>query len=243
MEAFLSKGTIVAGVSYDIPGMGYENPQTGEIRGFEADLACAIAEKVLGTRDGLIFQQVTDAQRIPALQDQRVDIVLSQLTITADRLELVDFSIPYCVTREAILVTRESRIRAFDDLAHARIAVTAGSVSIRRMRAAFPDAIFVVTPLSAGNLEAVARGEADVASNDLINLQMLRAHSDQPDRYEIIDIGDRFEEKPFGVAIRKGNRTLLDLVNRAVQDLIENGDRDRILNAYLQRAGSTIGNP
>ncbi|MFZ1892674.1 MAG: transporter substrate-binding domain-containing protein [Rhodoplanes sp.] len=241
MLAFQQRGTIIAGVSFDIPGMGYKNPRTGLIEGFEADLARAIAEKLLGAPDRIDFYQITDEKRIPALQSDLVDMVLSQLTITPDRAEQVDFSIPYYITREGLLVPKGSDIKGLDDLKGKRIAVTEGSVSLRRMRASLPSlpgATLVITPLSFGNLEAVANGEADAASNDMINLTMMHRASDHPERYEIIDIGDRFDKKPFGVAVKKGNHPFIDLLNRAVEALKGAGEIDRLFNKNLEAAGS-----
>ncbi|MFY9699799.1 MAG: transporter substrate-binding domain-containing protein [Rhodoplanes sp.] len=241
MLAFQQRGTIIAGVSFDIPGMGYKNPRTGLIEGFEADLARAIAEKLLGAPDRIDFYQITDEKRIPALQSDLVDMVLSQLTITPDRAEQVDFSIPYYITREGLLVPKGSDIKGLDDLKGKRIAVTEGSISLRRMRASLPSlpgATLVITPLSFGNLEAVANGEADAASNDMINLTMMHRASDHPERYEIIDIGDRFDKKPFGVAVKKGNHPFIDLLNRAVEALKGAGEIDRLFNKNLEAAGS-----
>ena len=241
MLAFQQRGTIIAGVSFDIPGMGYKNPRTGLIEGFEADLARAIAEKLLGAPDRIDFYQITDEKRIPALQSDLVDMVLSQLTITPDRAEQVDFSIPYYITREGLLVPKGSDIKGLDDLKGKRIAVTEGSISLRRMRASLPSlpgATLVITPLSFGNLEAVANGEADAASNDMINLTMMHRASDHPERYEIIDIGDGFDKKPFGVAVKKGNHPFIDLLNRAVEALKGAGEIDRLFNKNLEAAGS-----
>ncbi len=170
------------------------------------------------------------------MQEGHVDFVASQLTITPDRAEQVDFSTPYCVTREGLLVPRGSSIGRFEDLKGKRIAVTDGSVSLRRMRAALsslPGATLVITPLSAGNLDAIDKGEADAASNDMINLTMLRAGSAHPERYSIIDIGDRFDPKPFGMAVKKGDRTLLCLLNQAIKSLKAYGRIDRMLDNAL----------
>jgi len=233
MLAFRKRGKVIAGVSFDIPGMGYKNPRTGMIEGFEADLARAVVEKLLGAPDRLDLYQVTDEKRIPALQNDLVDMVLSQLTITPDRAEQVDFSIPYYITREGILVPKGSTIKDFDDLKGKRIAVTEGSISLRRIRASLPSlpgATLVITPLSFGNLEAVAKGEADAASNDMINLTMMERACDRPDLYEIIDIGDRFDKKPFGVAVKKGSHSFVDLLNRAIEALKGSGEIERLLN-------------
>lgn len=236
MDRFQSNGRLIAGVSFDIPGMGYKNPQTGAITGFEADLARAVGEKIFGSAARVDFFQVTDAERIQDLQEGRVDFIASQLTITPDRAEQVDFSTPYCVTREGLLVPKGSSVGRFEDLKGKRIAVTDGSVSLRRMRAALPSlpgATLVITPLSSGNLNAIDKGEADAASNDMINLTLLRAGSAHPERYSIIDIGDRFAPKPFGMAVNKGDRTLLGLLNQAIESLKAYGKIDRMLDNAL----------
>lgn len=236
MERFQSRGRLIAGVSFDIPGVGYKNPRTGAIEGFEPGVARAVAERLFGSPDRIDFIQVTDEERIQALQDDLVDVVASQLTITPDRAEQVDFSIPYYVTREAILVPKGSGAKRFEDLKGKRIAVTAGSISLRRMRAsldALTGATLVLTPLSAGNLEAVAKGEADAASNDLINLTFLRLAADDPSQYEIIDIGDRFETKPFGIAVKKGSRSLVGLLNQAIESLKADNAIDGLLDEAM----------
>ncbi|MFL9826619.1 transporter substrate-binding domain-containing protein [Rhodoplanes sp. SY1] len=246
MDQFESKDRLIAGVSFDIPGMGYKDPRTGAIEGFEPDLARAIAQDIFGAPDRVDFHQVHDAGRIQALQDHAVDMVISQLTITPDRAEQVLFSTPYCVTGEAILVPTDSTIERFEDLAGKRIAVTAGSVSIRRMQAALPSlpgATLVVTPLSAGNLEAVAKGEADAASNDLINLTLMQRRADHPERYRIIDIGKRFDPKPFGAAVEKSRHALVARLNQAIERLKANGEIDRLLDAALAGAGSRAAPP
>lgn len=240
MERFQSTGRLIAGVSFDIPGMGYKNPATGAIEGFEADLARAMGEKILGSADRVDFFQVTDAERIADLETGKADFVVSQLTITPDRAAAVDFSVPYYVTREALLVPKGSPITRFEDLKGKRIAVTDGSVSLRRMTTALPSlpgATLVLTPLSAGNLAAIDKGEADVASNDMVNLTLLRAGSPDPGRYAIIDIGARFDPKPFGMAVKKGDHVLVGLLSEAIEGLKAAGAIDKLLDKALASLG------
>jgi len=216
--------------------MGFRDGPTGQIKGFEADLARALGKQVLGAEDRIEFVPVTDEQRIPSLIDGHVDMVLAQLTITPERAELVAFSIPYLSTREGLLVSADSEIKGFDDLINKRIVVTAGSVSQLRMQdslASLPGATLITTPLTYGGLEAVAQGQADAASNDVINLTMLRLAATHPDAYRIIDLGDRFAAKPFGVAVRTNNRGRLERLNQAIQALQDGGEMNRLLNHNL----------
>jgi ABC-type amino acid transport substrate-binding protein len=233
----LTRGTLVAGVSVDIPGMGYRNAQTGEIEGFEADLARTIGLQLLGSTERMTLLPVTDAQRIPAINAGEVDLVLAQLTITPERVELVDFSNPYITTREGLLVLSKSDIHEFDDLKNKRIVVTDGSISQLRMQASLPrlaGASLLTTTLTYGGLQAVAEGQADAASNDMINLTMMRMASANPEDYRIIDLGDRFPPKPFGIAVNKNNRGLVQQLNQAIDGLQADGTIQQLLNNTMQ---------
>ena len=82
----------------------------------------------------------------------------------------------------------------------------------------------------------MARGEADAGSNDLINLMAMRQASDHRERYDIIDIGERFDVKPFGVAVKKGNRSLVEHLNAAITALKAKGVIDRLLKKNISDA-------
>lgn len=235
MEPLQSSDRIVAGVSFDVPGLGYKDPRTGKIDGFEVDVVRAVAEKLFGGPGHVDFSLVKDNDRVTALQSGRVDLVASQLTITPDREELVDFTVPYYVACEGLLVLKESPIKTFEDLKGRRISVTDGSISSRRMRAGVPGAKLVVTPFSSGNVEAVESGEADAASNDLINLMLMQKASPHPERFRLIDIGDKFDKKPFAIAVKKGKKSLVASLNGAIEDLKAHGVIDRLLNENIAR--------
>ena len=61
MDRLQSNGRLIAGVSFDIPGMGHKDPQTGAVTGFEADLARAVGERIFGSAARVDLFQVTDA--------------------------------------------------------------------------------------------------------------------------------------------------------------------------------------
>ena len=107
-------GEIKIGVKYDVPPFGFKNPQNDEIEGFDVDFGKAIADK-LGVEPK--FVEAISDNRIPFLQDGTVDLVLSTMTINAERAQEIEFSEPYYIARGRILVPQDSDITGVDDLA------------------------------------------------------------------------------------------------------------------------------
>ena len=99
----------VKGVSFDVPGLGYKDPATGAIDGFEVDVVRAVVDKLTGGTGRIEFALVKDKDRITALQSGRVDLVASQLTIMPDRALS-----PAAVASSAVSSTARTRCRATD---------------------------------------------------------------------------------------------------------------------------------
>ena len=94
-------GEINIGVKYDVPPFGLNNPQTGEVEGFDVDLGTYIADR-LGVEPS--FREATSDNRIPLLVDGTIDLILSTMTITEERDLEIDFSEPYYVANGDVLV-------------------------------------------------------------------------------------------------------------------------------------------
>src|ERR687895_922974 len=106
-------GEIKIGVKYDVPPFGFQNPESGDIEGFDVDLGKAIAEK-LGVEPN--FVEAISDNRIPFIQDGTVDLVLSTMTINAERAAEIGFTDPYFIAHGRILVPQDSDIQGVDDL-------------------------------------------------------------------------------------------------------------------------------
>jgi putative glutamine transport system substrate-binding protein len=233
MVMLLSKDRLTAGTAFDLPGMGYQNPATGEMEGFEVEIAKAVAGELLGDSSKIEFLKVLPDNRLETLEENKADIVISQLTITPDRAERVDFSIPYYVGREAILVRKAGGITSYEDLKGKRVALAAGSISLRRMRVALTESTLIVTPEEAGGVQAVVKGEADAASNDDVNLHRMHKNLVHPEEFEVIDIGDHFDPKPFGIAVKKGNQKLVKALNTIIEKLDAGGQITKLENESM----------
>src|SRR5918999_2921974 len=113
MAKLQDAGQIKVGVKYDVPLFGFKNPQSGEVEGFDVDLAQRVADE-LGV--DLKLREAISDNRIPYLQDGTVDLVFSTMTITTDRDADIDFSRPYYIAHGRILVPGDSDIAGVEDL-------------------------------------------------------------------------------------------------------------------------------
>src|SRR5687767_8880791 len=119
-----AKGEIVIGVKFDVPPFGFENPQSGEVEGFDVDMGNYIAE-ALGV-EAKFIEAISD-NRIPFLQDGTADLILSTMTITTDRDADIDFSRPYYIAHGRILVPGDSDIQSESDLNGKRVCTAVAS--------------------------------------------------------------------------------------------------------------------
>src|SRR5918993_1249405 len=103
------------GVKCDFPPFGYINRQNKNA-GYDVDVARRFAELAFGRRNRVSLTCVTTPSRIPALQRGDVDIIISTLTWTSAREEIIDYSRPYYNATGRLLVPNNSPITRLADL-------------------------------------------------------------------------------------------------------------------------------
>jgi polar amino acid transport system substrate-binding protein len=103
MERIIKKGELAVGTSGTQPPMSATNKK-GELIGMDVDMSRAMAD-AMGVK--LKFVQMPFAELLPALEAGKVDMVLSGMTITAERNKKVAFVGPYVVTGKGILAVAE----------------------------------------------------------------------------------------------------------------------------------------
>ena len=113
----------------DFPPFGYINRQN-KIAGYDVDVARRFAELAFGRRTRVSLTCVTTPSRIPALQRGDVDIIISTLTWTASREEIIDYSYPYYNATGRLLVPNNSPLVTgrLTALRGRRVATTRGSI-------------------------------------------------------------------------------------------------------------------
>jgi glutamate transport system substrate-binding protein len=220
-------GEITIGVKYDVPPFGFRNPQSGRVEGFDVDLGRAIAEE-LGVEPK--FVEAISDNRIPFLQRGTVDLILSTMTINAERDMEIDFSEPYYIARGRILVPGDSDIRGLEDLAGNSVCTALGSTYEETIREEAPEADLQLVDTYSECLERLQNGSIDAISTDDVILTGMIIQDDT-----LKMVGDRLTTEPYGVGIKQGETQLKRFVDRVLRDVEQDGRWEEIYQQWVGR--------
>jgi glutamate transport system substrate-binding protein len=216
MGKIQAAGEIKIGVKYDVPPFGFKNPQTDEIEGFDVDLGRAIADK-LGVEPNFI-EAISD-NRIPFLQDGTVDLVLSTMTINAERAQEIGFSEPYYIARGRILVPQDSDITGIDSLAGKRVCTALGSTYEETIKEQAPEADLRLVDSYSECLELVQNGAVDAVSTDDV---ILTGMIIQDDTLKLTE-GEPLTTEPYGAGIKDGDTEFKEFVDSVLEEYKSGG--------------------
>jgi polar amino acid transport system substrate-binding protein len=204
--------------------------EKGEIVGFSIDLVSAIAQKAgfqvkfVNTPWEGIFNALAQGDR---------DLLVSSITITAERQQTMDFSAPYFDAYQLIAVKADSKVARFDDLKAMKVGVqtgTTGDEAVSKLQGKTSANIkrFESTPLALKELEA-GGVDAVVADNGVVvNYVTNNAGS----KFKTV-ADPAFAPEQYGIPVKKGNAALLAKINEGLAAIKADGTYDRIHAKYL----------
>lgn len=238
MESIQRRGRLVVGLDIGSAPLSFRDPISGEIQGFDVDIAQAIAESIFGDPSRVEFRVLDPGDRIAALQRGEVDLVVKSMSITCDRLERVDFSAPYYLASQRILAHRNSGINAVDDLADKRVCSATGSTSVGRIQQLQPAAVVIGTQSWADCLVMMQQGQIDaVVSEDAI----LAGLAAQDPWLQVM--GPSLGVEYYGVAMPKGTEDLVRFVNGVLVEVKADGRWQNSYDRWLSNLGPGSGPP
>lgn len=136
LSEILDRGYLIVGVKDNLRPLGFKDSQN-HLQGFEIDIAHQLASDLLGDETAVEFRPLLNQERLGALLEGEVDLVVARMTITDARARLVDFSRPYYVDGTGF-ITREPAIQSLRDLQQQSVAVLKGSDTIPTVRSLLP---------------------------------------------------------------------------------------------------------
>ncbi|MFF3259573.1 glutamate ABC transporter substrate-binding protein [Streptomyces sp. NPDC002932] len=242
IDRIKARGKLIAGVDQNSFQWGYRNPESGDLEGFDIDLVRAIAKDILGDPDDVIFRSIPTNQRIAALENDKVDVVVRTMTINCARLDQVSFSTAYFQAGQQVLAPKESTITGYDSsLAGKRVCTAEGSTAYEALEKQSFGSVFrdkddgtdadedlLTVPNQLDCLVRLQMGEVDAIVTDNA---LAAGQAAQDPAVELK--GDKpFTTEYYGVATKKGADDLVARVNQVLVDYRAGGKNSPWMRSY-----------
>ncbi|WP_228098192.1 basic amino acid ABC transporter substrate-binding protein [Chitinilyticum piscinae] len=201
-----------------------------EIIGFDAELIQAIAAKA-----GLKVKLVNTPWEglFAGLANGERDLVIAAVTITPERKQTMDFSEPYFEAKQLLVVPASSKITSLAELKGRKIGVQTGTTGDSVAQKAFGKTSpnirryesipLALTELKDGGIQAV------VADNGVVRNYL---HNNPNLKLRTIE-DNSFAKEYYGIAVKKGNKALLDKLNQGLAGIKADGSYARITSKYF----------
>ena len=239
MAAIQRRGYLRVGVNAAFLHFAFLNPFDGQIQGFEIDLAQRLADAIFGHRpNDLVLEALTVPQRIPFVQQGKVDIVVDAVTITCTLRRKVAFSTVYYDAGQRVLVPNTSPARGLQDLGGKRVCATAGSVPLGVISRYGSHPFPVGEPQAIDCLVALQRGKVDAISTDDAILLGFKAQ----DPYTKL-VGPRLADAPYGMAISRSHPEFVRFVNGVLAQMRSDGSWRAMYHRWLGTFGGATPAP
>jgi polar amino acid transport system substrate-binding protein len=211
---------------FDARPMSYV--EEGQRSGYEPELARLVCQQ-LGLEP--IWHNTRMEEFYSSMQTGQYDVVWFNQAITPERQQWVDFTRPYGLFDESVLVKAESPVHAIADLAGLRVGGLADSTNLA-LAATFPDVTLVPYPGSdqvlPEMLEALRSGEIDALIDD--ELVLVVAAEDDSTLRLAFNVPTRV---PFGIGVQKGNLALHQAINSTLDRLIADGAVAKLWDKWI----------
>lgn len=216
---------LIMGTNAEFPP--YEFYEGKKIVGIDAEFAEAIADK-LGMEfkiEDMAFESI-----IPAVESGKVDLGAAGMTVTEVRQKQVDFSDTYYTGRQVIIVSEENKeITGPDQLEGKKIGVMLGFTGDIYATEQFGDKNIQRFSKGSEAVQALLQGKIDAVINDD---QPAQTYVKQNKGLKILET--KYAEDNYAMCFKKGNKELVEKVNKAIKDLKEDGTFDKIVKKYIK---------
>lgn len=213
-------------VGSDLDFAPFEFVEDGEVKGFDIDLVNEIASRLgleveyLNASFDTIFTQLAAGE---------FDAIVSAITITEDRRQMIEFSDPYFAANQALVVRADSDISGVADLADMDVGAQAGTTGLDYARENFTDARVVEFPSYPAAFTALEGEQLDAVIADL------PVAAEQDERSDTIQIVEEIDTNElYGIGVPQESENLRAAINAALAEIIEDGTYEEIYGRWFE---------
>ena len=222
------KKTVTFGTNAEFPPFEFvtANGTIGEFDGIDIAIA-----KQIGDENGydVKIDNLEFDSLLVALNNGQLDAVIAGMTITDERKEEVDFSVPYYTATQVMIVKEGSDIKTAADMEGKKIAVVqgyTGEIAVDEMGfeyESFKKGTEAVLELSNGKCDVVVIDSATAAS-----------YVGDTKGLVIVEDPSAFESEEYGIAVKKGNTELLNSINATINKMLKDGTIGELTIKYTE---------
>ena len=222
-----ARGRLLVGVTESSPPFSFRDDGKG-IVGYDVDLAGRVAKSLGVTTEKIA---IINAERIAALQQDRVDLVAVGMTRSKGRAKDIDFSYAYLDSPHMVLVRNDSGIGHVSELAGRKLALVRSASVDAELKAAVPTMQIVLFDDYNGAFTALADKQVDGFLADKMLLLWFAQRSGHAADFTLM--GDYQLPRTAGFALKKNEPGFLDFVNQTLLKLEASGEAAKIYDAWF----------
>ena len=207
----------------------FEYLEDGKIVGFDAELIEAIGKKL---NKEIIWKNIAFDGLLPALQSKKIDVIIAGMTATPERKKFVNFSDPYFVSNQMIIVNTDDKkskdITSYETLPNHSVGVVlgyTGDVAVSKLENVdvqrFNGASEAIMSLKAKKVQAVVI-DSEPAKNYVKNNKGLKL------------ISTDIAKEEYSIAVSKENKKLAEDINLAYKELVNDGTFEKLITKYFK---------
>lgn len=224
LTTITQRDRLIVGIRNDAPPFGFKD-KNGFTVGYDADLARLIAKGILGDEKKVEFVPVTASNRIMKLNSGEVDCLIATMSITTQRQQFLNFSTPYYMAGQAILVRSSSKATSLRDFTGKKLIIVFGSTSEKNLRSNVPEVTVIGYKTYNDAYNALKNGKADgIVADDTV----LLGFSTNDKSVKLLP--KRYSKEPYAVVFRKDDASInfTNKVNYIVENLQSTGRLNRL---------------
>ena len=207
----------------------FEYLEDGKIVGFDAELIEAIGKKL---NKEIVWKNMAFDGLLPALQSKKIDVIIAGMTATPERKKFVNFSDPYFVSSQMIIVNtndeKSKDITSYESLPNHSVGVVlgyTGDVAVSKLENVdvqrFNGASEAIMSLKAKKVQAVVI-DSEPAKNYVKNNKGLKL------------ISTDIAKEEYSIAVSKENKKLAEDINLAYKELVNDGTFEKLITKYFK---------
>ncbi len=227
LDDIMARGRLLVGVTESSPPFSFRKAGQG-IVGYDVDLAGRVAKSLGVATD---YVPIINAERITALQHDRVDLVAVGMTRSKGRAKDVDFSFAYLDSPHMVLVRKTGGIAHIADLAGRKLALVRSASVDAALKVEVPTMQIVLFDDYDASFRALANGEVDGFLADKMLLLWFAQQSGHPQDFALIP--DYELPRTAGFALKKNEPRFRDFVNQTLLKLEASGEAAKIYDAWF----------